>query len=178
MHFSFVFLLFSPSEAACDLAVPSGSQAAVGRPKRTVTVRKRKMCYLAKVGDIFSERADRFFERSKAEIESDIKDMNHSTRFWLGAKFCRLNEKDFTLASAMKRSFSVQKICDFVGISRSTIKNFLRTLKKDVSLKDVMISKGYLSPVEFQPQRHENFFRKYASNYENLKVGGYFKSRN
>lgn len=42
---------------------------------------------------------------------------------------------------------------------------------------EIIERKRYFSPVEFNPAKHEYYFKKYASNYEGLKEGGVFKRK-
>lgn len=50
-------------------------------------------------------------------------------------------------------------------------------MKNEDTVQEVMKNRRYLSPVENNPRYHERYFEKYASNYENLKVGGLFSKR-
>lgn len=141
------------------------------------TVEKRQMFYAAETSKIFGPDADRFFMNSEDEIRKRVKKMNHATRFYLAAKFYRRNSADFETNARIESKFSKKKCCDLMGIVESSLKDACRITLKDERLEKFIESKNYLSPVEFNPQFSRVFFKKYASNYDQLNVGGIFKKK-
>lgn len=151
----------------------------IGRQQRvSKTCIKRKMGYMADLNLLFGKKTDKLFTKNREKISNKIKKMNHATRFWLACKFLRLNKLDFEDDSKMRVKFSAAEICELLGVGRGSILNFVSKLNVDVSLKETLESKRYLSPVECNPKKHEIFFKKFASNYESLKVGGFFRTKN
>lgn len=145
---------------------------------RVVVLEKRQMYYLADVHKIIGKESDISFDQSEMEIKRKIKQMNHATRFYLCVKFCRRNEIDFEPGYKQKFTHSIRKICYSTSIGVSSINKYLKfKLPKDRSIYVEMKRNRYFSPVELKPINHEIFFKKYASNYEQLKVGGIFKNR-
>lgn len=145
--------------------------------KKEVIFEKRQMFRAAEMTKIFGPNADRFFMDSEDEIRKKVKSMNHATRFYLAAKFYRRNSADFETDAKIESNFSKKKSCDLLGIVEQSLKSACRTMIKREGLREFIVGKNYLSPVEFNPQCSRVFFKKYATNYEQLNVGGIFKKK-
>lgn len=145
--------------------------------KKTYEIVKRPMLRFAEPKKIFGPDADKLFTRSEEEIEKFISKMDHATRFYLAVKFYRRSSLDFEENNEFQCNFSKERICKILGVVSSTIKSFCRKTLKKQALKNFMESKNFLSPVEFNPRQSEPFFKKYASNYTELKIGGVFANR-
>lgn len=141
------------------------------------SVEKRNMIFMAAPGLIFGPTSDRFFMKSREKIRELVTTFDHATRFYLACKFLRRNELDFEGKSKMECNYSNAEVCKLLGVGRCSINNFVSKLSKDQKLIDVMKNNRYLSPIENNPKRHENFYQTHALNYDNLKVGGCFLER-
>lgn len=150
---------------------------AVSPVKSQFPMEKRLMCYMAEASDIISKKADEFFDQGEDRIREKVCKMNHATRFWLAVKFFRFNKCDFEPNAVMTLKYSQRKMCNILGVGYPSIMKYVYNLREKDTVVDLMKSKKYMSPVEFDPKRHEGFFKNYASNYENLKIGGFFKLR-
>lgn len=146
--------------------------------KNETPIEKRVMCYMANPSHIIGKDADNFSNLDENQIKKKVSRMNHSTRFWLAVKFCRLHKNDFETSTKIKKSHPQPKLCKILGIGYPSIAKYLNRLSEIDNIADLMKKNNYLSPVEFKPKFHEPFFKKYASNYVNLKVSGCFKSVN
>lgn len=141
-------------------------------------VEKRRMLRMADMSKIFGVNGDKFFEKSEKEIKQAVKYMDHATRFYIGVKFYRKLDLDFEPNANVIIKYTKSDICNLLGINRTIIKKFLARRKHEKeSVKVIMKKMNYLSPVEFRPKLNEKFFEKYATNYDELKVGGVFKNR-
>lgn len=138
---------------------------------------KRKMYFAAETSKIFGPDGDNLFTKRKREIKRLVKRMNHATRFYLAVKFYRRNSADFETNAKIESKFSKKKCCELLGIVYNSLKDICRKQMKDKNLEEFMKSKRYLSPVEFNPQFSRAFFKKYATNYDQLNVGGIFKMK-
>lgn len=138
---------------------------------------KRQMLRMADLTKIFGETADAFFTRSEMEIRKSVKYMNHATRFYLAVKFCRRNKLDFVSSTEIRTHYMNLSMCELLEVGRNVICNFINKTYKDDSIEKIMKKYNYLSPVEFKPLLQEKFFKKFATNYEELKIGGVFKKR-
>lgn len=138
---------------------------------------KRKMYLPAETSKIFGPDGDNLFTKRKREIKRLVKRMNHATRFYLAVKFYRRNSADFETNVKIESKFSKKKCCELLGIVYNSLKDICRKQMKDNNLEEFMKSKRYLSPVEFNPQFSRAFFKKYATNYDQLNVGGIFKMK-
>lgn len=130
---------------------------------------------MANVADVVSASADQFFTNTEDEIRRQVKTMNHATRFWLGVKFHRLNANDFEANAIIAGNYSKSQVCAFIQIKRYIFDGFISTLNETDSVRELMETFKYLSPVELHPRRYEEYFKKYAENYEDLKSGGIFR---
>lgn len=145
--------------------------------KSKVQIEKRPMIRLAETEKIIGKEADNLFNNSVDMIKQKVIGMNHATRFWLGVKFFRLNKLDFQQEKVMEIQYSMTEIGKLLGISRYVILKFVQKIPKNESILNLMRSKRYMSPVECNPLYYESYFKKYASNYIQLKADGIFHSR-
>lgn len=145
------------------------------RSTKKVKVVKRPMFFAAETKKIFGREADKLFTKSEEEIKKFLLKTCHATRFYLAVKFYRRLNVDFETNAEIRSNYSKEKICEMLGVVTSSIKSFCRITLKDQDLKIFMKSRHYLSPVEFNPVYSKVFYRKYASNYEQLEVGRVFK---
>lgn len=100
-----------------------------------------------------------FFKQSRRSMENVIFGMNHATRFWLAHKF----------ANNLPDGWWKEGIYDLFGITKSMIARY----KKD----DNYLNHDSLSPLESKSsyvKRKRQFFKRLASNYEDLVRHGYF----
>lgn len=145
--------------------------------KKSENFEKREMYRVADISKIFGPDADKFFMKSEDEIKKKVKHMNHATRYYLAVKFYRRNSEDFEMNARIESKFSKKKCCNLLGIVEQSLKSACRKIIKRVRLIEFIRSREYLSPVEFNPQYSKFFFKKYAINYEQLRVGGIFKKK-
>lgn len=101
--------------------------------------------------------------------------MNHATRFHFANKFCRKNKNEFCDNLKFDSNYTNVEFFKKIGIDRVSILKFIKNEMRETDrLKDALKTFSHVSPVELNLERHENFFKKYASNYEVLKRDGYF----
>lgn len=136
-------------------------------------IEKRPMMRLAEVDQIIGEKADNFFMQPVENIKHEIRIMNHSTRFWLGVKFFRMNKLDFLPNANISKLYSQNEMSSLLGIERSLLGKSVGKIPKYESIIDVIKKRRYLSPIECNPRNKQPYFRKYASNFESLSQ--YFK---
>lgn len=148
------------------------------RTTKKVKIVKRPMFRVAEIDKIFGHEVDKLFTKSEEEIKTFLLKECHATRFYLATKFYRRLNVDFETNDEIQCNFSKEKICEMLGVISSSIKSFCRKTLKDQGLKAFMKSRNYLSPVEFNPVYSKAFYRKYASNYEQLEAGCVFKRKN
>lgn len=115
--------------------------------KNSSNVEKRVMCYMADMTQILGKNSDSFFEKNEEYIRKRIRNMNHSTRFWLGVKFYRMNENDFESYSSMRSDYTKAKMARMLGIGIGSIKMFLGNKQnKNVSILNLIKAHKHLSP--------------------------------
>lgn len=149
-----------------------------GSEKYNLVIEKRKMGFLTELNQVLGENADKLFQNSEEIVRKRVKELNHATRFWLSIKFYRMDKIDFKKNTKIKSNYSKRKMCMLLGIGENIVKNFVgNTRNKEKSVTELMKYYRYLSPVERNPVRHEAYFKIHASNFENLKVSGMFRSK-
>lgn len=122
--------------------------------------------------------SDYFFLKSRQEIIQKVKYMNHATRFFLAVKFVRKNPCDFSTNVKIQSNFSQNEICRLLEVQYGSVDRYITNMNTDnLSINKAMEKTNYMTPTEFNPLRFEQFFKNYASNYEELKIGGVFKTR-
>lgn len=132
------------------------------------------------MADMKKIATDDFFHAPLSEIREKIRYLDHATRFFLAVKFLRRKSIDFTSNVVIQTKFSQVMICKLLEVQRGSVGRYITDLDNAetlVPLEKAMKNTHFMSPVEYNPRRFESFFKKYATNYEELKVGGVFKTR-
>lgn len=135
---------------------------------------KRVCMRMAVQSMVIGSHADKFFLKSFDRVCKKIGDLNHATRFWIAFKFVRRHVTDFRKGCRKKPEYSVVRICNMLGIHRTTVRRAVDKYPTK-SLKDLMHQFRYLSLTENDPIREKNYFKKVASNYDDLLESGYFR---
>lgn len=174
--FSYIYIYFYSNKIPCFLLADTKDNVE-RRSKRKLSIEKRQMCYMASIDDVISKKADNLFLKDERKIRHRIRRMCHATRFWLAVKLYRMQRIDFISRRCIDVKYSKHEICRIIGVSRESVANYVAKIAKTDSVSDLMKKNNYLSPIEVNPKRHESFFKRYASNYQALKVAGYFAVR-
>lgn len=140
--------------------------------KRIKNVQKRMMCRMADTNFIFGSEIDTLFTQSEPKIVETIQLTNHATRTYLATKFLRRNKMDFEVA--FKSNYSLLKIYSLLDVSETSIRRLVKTLPENESWNDFMKRNKFMSSVELNPRSHEQYFKRYAINYDALKNRGLF----
>lgn len=155
--------------------LPYLSSGSDRKKKRTVGIQKRMMCRMADTNLIFGSEMDLLFTRSEPKVIEKIQLMNHATRTYLAVKFIRQNVLDFEMKCKIKYSF--KKICWLLNVTITAIRRIVKQLTENERLNDYMKRNKFMTSVELNPRSHEHYFKRYATNYNDLKEQGLFRKQ-
>lgn len=103
---------------------------------------------IADLSFIFGERADKFFVGWEEYIKYEVEKMNRATRFWLAAKFYRMDRRDFELGALMRTNYTPKEICGLLGVNEYIISWIVSDFDAHLSIQEIMLRKNYMLPVE------------------------------
>lgn len=112
---------------------------------------------------------DSLFCKPQCELEREVSEFNQSTRVWLGVKFVRKLPIDFPTNIKLDFRYSSRKICELLDVNRTTVYRLINDVRhKNVSVLRMAFCYNYLSPTEYCAFGQEKYFRRIASNYQDL----------
>lgn len=130
------------------------------------------MVRMAVTNLIFGSEMDLLFIRNEPEIIEKIQLMNHATRTYLAVKFVRQNVLDFEMK--LETKYSLMKICSLLDVTMTAIRRIVKQLRENERLNDYMKRNKFMTSVELNPRSHKHYFKRYATNYNDLKKQGLF----